>query len=114
MLTKTLRDLERDGLVSRRVHAVVPPRVQALHRHLAWRRPAKRRRDGGGVVSGTINAEWHKRHRMPKNPTVEQRIAWHVEHAKQCACRPIPPKLLEQMRSSTPARTKSRRRVRLK
>ena len=27
MLTKTLRNLERDGLVSRRVHAVVPPRV---------------------------------------------------------------------------------------
>jgi DNA-binding HxlR family transcriptional regulator len=27
MLTKTLRDLERDGLVSRRVHPVVPPRV---------------------------------------------------------------------------------------
>lgn len=28
MLTKTLRDLERDGLVSREVHAEVPPRVQ--------------------------------------------------------------------------------------
>ncbi len=27
MLTKTLRQLERDGLVSRRVHATVPPRV---------------------------------------------------------------------------------------
>jgi DNA-binding HxlR family transcriptional regulator len=27
MLTKTLRDLERDGLVTRRVHAIVPPRV---------------------------------------------------------------------------------------
>jgi DNA-binding HxlR family transcriptional regulator len=27
MLTKTLRQLERDGLVKRRVHAVVPPRV---------------------------------------------------------------------------------------
>jgi DNA-binding HxlR family transcriptional regulator len=27
MLTKTLRQLERDGLVTRRVHAVVPPRV---------------------------------------------------------------------------------------
>ncbi len=27
MLTKTLRQLERDGLVKRRVHATVPPRV---------------------------------------------------------------------------------------
>ena len=27
MLTKTLRQLERDGLVQRRVHAIVPPRV---------------------------------------------------------------------------------------
>ena len=27
MLTQTLRQLERDGLVTRRVHAVVPPRV---------------------------------------------------------------------------------------
>lgn len=27
MLTKTLRQMERDGLVTRTVHAVVPPRV---------------------------------------------------------------------------------------
>jgi hypothetical protein len=37
-----------------------------------------------------INAEWHGNNRMPKNPTMNQRIEWHVEHAKNCGCRPIP------------------------
>lgn len=50
------------------------------------------------------NAAWHKRHPMPRNPTVEQRIAWHLEHQKQCACRPVPPKLQEQMESRANAR----------
>jgi hypothetical protein len=27
---------------------------------------------------------------MPKNPTLQQRIEWHVAHAQHCACRPIP------------------------
>jgi hypothetical protein len=37
-----------------------------------------------------MNAEWHTQHVMPKNATDEQRVAWHAEHAKFCACRPIP------------------------
>ncbi|HEY3449193.1 MAG TPA: hypothetical protein VGK67_22745 [Myxococcales bacterium] len=40
-----------------------------------------------------INADWHRKNRMPKNPTTEQRVAWHLEHAKACSCRPIPEKL---------------------
>jgi Ser/Thr protein kinase RdoA (MazF antagonist) len=40
-----------------------------------------------------INAEWHAANRMPRNPSAEQRIAWHIAHAQHCACRPIPPKL---------------------
>ncbi len=40
-----------------------------------------------------INAAWHKKHRMPRNPTEEQRLKWHVAHAEACACRPLPPKL---------------------
>ncbi len=44
-----------------------------------------------------INAVWHKANKMPKNPTIEQRITWHQEHAKYCACRPIPKKLLEEI-----------------
>ena len=44
-----------------------------------------------------ISANWHKKHIMPKNATTLQRIKWHIEHAKQCACRPIPPKLQEEI-----------------
>ncbi|MBS1903980.1 MAG: hypothetical protein JSS75_09770 [Bacteroidetes bacterium] len=40
-----------------------------------------------------LNAEWHNDHRMPKNATLDQRIAWHIEHAKHCGCRPMPEKL---------------------
>jgi uncharacterized protein YdhG (YjbR/CyaY superfamily) len=45
-----------------------------------------------------MNAEWHKRHLLEKGASLEQRIAWHREHRKRCACRPIPPKLLDTMR----------------
>jgi hypothetical protein len=42
-----------------------------------------------------INAEWHKKNRMPKNATLHQRVKWHVEHSENCSCRPAPPKLQE-------------------
>ncbi len=45
-----------------------------------------------------MNAEWHKKHVLPKGASLEQRIAWHREHQKRCACRPIPSKLVDQMR----------------
>jgi hypothetical protein len=45
-----------------------------------------------------INAAWHAKNRMSKNPTIEQRIAWHLEHQKHCSCRPITGKLLEEMK----------------
>jgi hypothetical protein len=49
----------------------------------------------------TINAAWHGRHVMPKNATVEQRIAWHRAHQKHCACRPIPSNLLARMEAAS-------------
>ncbi len=45
-----------------------------------------------------LNKAWHLKHPMPPNATFEQRVKWHLEHVKHCACRPIPAKLLEQMR----------------
>ncbi|HEY3355683.1 MAG TPA: hypothetical protein VGQ83_20695 [Polyangia bacterium] len=56
-----------------------------------------------------INAEWHARHPMPKNPTLAQRIVWHQAHAKHCACRPIPAKLLALMEAAPPAAPRQRR-----
>ena len=45
-----------------------------------------------------INKEWHLANPMPKNPTFEQRAEWHLEHQKNCACRPIAGKLAEEMK----------------
>ncbi|MBI4712792.1 MAG: hypothetical protein HY762_05780 [Planctomycetes bacterium] len=41
-----------------------------------------------------INKIWHLKHRMPKNPSIEERIKWHLAHSRHCACRPTPAKLL--------------------
>lgn len=39
---------------------------------------------------GKINKEWHLAHKMPKNPTLDERVEWHIEHAKHCTCREMP------------------------
>jgi hypothetical protein len=45
-----------------------------------------------------INAAWHAEHKMPKNPSFEERVAWHLAHQKNCSCRPISAKLAEEMK----------------
>jgi hypothetical protein len=40
-----------------------------------------------------MNAAWHKAHVMPKPASLEQRLAWHQEHQRQCGCRPVPASL---------------------
>ena len=47
-----------------------------------------------------MNSEWHKRHVLPKGAPLGQRIAWHREHQKRCACRPIPAQLQKEMAGS--------------
>lgn len=44
---------------------------------------------------GKTNKSWHEQHRMPKHPTLQQRIEWHLAHAKACGCRPIPASILQ-------------------
>jgi len=45
-----------------------------------------------------INAKWHLANKMPKNPTLDQRIKWHVEHARNCKCCPLEGKILEEIK----------------
>jgi hypothetical protein len=45
-----------------------------------------------------LNREWHLAHKMPKNPSEEERLHWHAEHMKHCKCREVPPKLLAEMK----------------
>jgi hypothetical protein len=46
----------------------------------------------------SINKAWHENNKMPKNPSDEQRISWHIAHAKNCACRQPSAKLLVEMK----------------
>ena len=44
-----------------------------------------------------LNVEWHKNNKMPKNPPIDERIKWHLAHVKNCGCRPIEGKILEEI-----------------
>lgn len=44
------------------------------------------------------NKEWHLKHKMPKNPTLDDRIVWHLAHQQNCSCRKIGGKLAEEMK----------------
>jgi hypothetical protein len=60
-------------------------------------------RSGVGVLIGAIlapmpiNRAWHERHRMPERATLDDRVAWHVEHASVCGCRPMPRTVVDEL-----------------
>ena len=64
-------------------------RPEAGPRH-EGREPSPRYED---APRPALNAEWHARHPMPRGATMQQRIQWHLDHQRHCACRPIPRKL---------------------
>jgi hypothetical protein len=45
-----------------------------------------------------INAAWHKQNPMPPRPTAEQRLRWHVAHAKACGCRKLTTAALNELK----------------
>lgn len=45
-----------------------------------------------------INAEWHKKNRMLKNPSEEERIKWHRKHLEFCNCRKPSDKMMTEIK----------------
>lgn len=45
----------------------------------------------------SINKDWHLANKMPKNPNLDQRVKWHVEHARNCNCRQLHGKILAEI-----------------
>lgn len=48
-----------------------------------------------------MNKEWHAKNKMPLKATLEQRIHWHREHQKHCACRRVPKGISQHLNSQT-------------
>ncbi len=48
--------------------------------------------------SRRVNAEWHRENVMPRYPSLEERIKWHVEHYRECGCRPIPSNIASEIK----------------
>ena len=44
-----------------------------------------------------MNREWHQQHKMPNSATEQQRLEWHLDHTRNCSCRPFPKRLLANL-----------------
>lgn len=52
----------------------------------------------GKLMAMKVNKDWHLANKMPKRPTLDQRIEWHLDHSKNCQCRPLDAKILEEIK----------------
>ena len=49
-------------------------------------------------VDSSPNTEWHLKHTLPKNPTLDQRVTWHMEHARRCPCPSQDEDIMEELK----------------
>ena len=48
-------------------------------------------------MSRKMNAEWHRANRMPAEPTLDERLDWHVAHERHCGCRKMPASIVAEL-----------------
>jgi RimJ/RimL family protein N-acetyltransferase len=61
------------------------------------RQPAQRTAGGPPRPKAPLNRAWHQRHVLGSHARMDDRVAWHLAHAQECACRPIPPTVAQQI-----------------
>jgi hypothetical protein len=44
-----------------------------------------------------LNAEWHREHVLGSTAPMDDRVAWHLEHARECGCRDIPASVVAEL-----------------
>jgi hypothetical protein len=49
------------------------------------------------MVKKPLNRQWHGQHQLSSRASLDERVRWHLEHAKVCGCRPIPARVLEEI-----------------
>lgn len=49
-----------------------------------------------------INKLWHKKNPMPPKASLSQKMQWHVDHARECGCRPIPKNIEAKLKERKP------------
>jgi Uri superfamily endonuclease len=49
-----------------------------------------------------VNRTWHAEHRLSRRASFDERVAWHIDHALACGCRPIPPVVAEAIEARRP------------
>lgn len=45
----------------------------------------------------TINAPWHAAHVLGQGAAIDDRVAWHLEHARECGCREVPRSVRDEL-----------------
>ncbi|MGO9558748.1 MAG: hypothetical protein ACLPQS_17450 [Acidimicrobiales bacterium] len=48
-------------------------------------------------MASELNRQWHAEHRLGSGASLDDRVRWHLEHAKVCGCRPIPDLVLAEI-----------------
>jgi len=55
-------------------------------------------------MTSPLNRQWHEQHQLGKGADLNERVRWHVAHAKVCQCRPIPKSVQEEIERRTAAK----------